>query len=189
MKQLHQKFVEIFLSTIKFLKFSSDDALRNFNIPNRFQMILKAQRIVDKDNAIHKVKAKIETLQKEIKELYVLFKPLIEKGFPPFWDENNCLLKKEAYNNFLVQKRNDHSQFENMEGNLKGETIVEKLDDIFDFLGQIRKFKLPPPLIEEYIDLEIEARHLVNIELLRKSQFQEIIKLAVKPVGAILIMQ
>ena len=108
---------------------------------------------------------------------------------PPFWDENNCLLKKATYDNFLVQKRNDHSQFENMEGNLKGETIVEKLDDIFDLLGQIRKVKLPPPLIEEYINLEIEARQFVNIELLRKSQFQEIIKLAVKPVGVIPITQ
>ena len=150
-------------------------------------MKLKAQRIVDKDNAIHKVKEKIETLQKEIKEFYVLFKPLIEKGLPPFWDENNCLLKKEVYDNLLVQKRNDHSQFENMEGNLKGETIVEKIDDIFDL--QIRKVKLPPPLIEEYIDLEIKARQLVNIELLSKSQFQEINKLAVKPVGVIPITQ
>ena len=158
LQQLHQKPVEIFLSSIKFLKFSSNDSLRNFNIQDIFQMILKSQRIVDKDSAIHKVIAKIEILQKEIKEFYDLFRPLIEKGLPPFWDENNCLLKKEVYDNLLVQKRNDHSQFENMEGNLKGETIVEKLDNIFDLLGQIRKVKLPPPLIEEYIDLEIDAR-------------------------------
>ena len=94
MQQLHQNPIEKVLSSIKFLKFYSDDALRNFNIPNIFQMILKSQRIVNKDNAIQKVKAKIETMQKEIKEFYVLFKPLIEKGLPPFWDENNCLLKK-----------------------------------------------------------------------------------------------
>ena len=72
---------------------------------------------------------------------------------------------------------------------MKGKTIFEKLDDIFDLPGQIRKVKLPPPLIEEYIDLEIEARYLVNIELLNKSQFQEIIKLVVKLVGVIPIMQ
>ena len=74
-------------------------------------MILKAQRIVDKDNTIHKVKAKREILQREIKQFYVLFMTLIEKGFPPFWDENNCLLKKEAYDNLLEQKRHDHFQF------------------------------------------------------------------------------
>ena len=73
-----------------------------------------------------------------------------------------------------------------LKGNLKGETIVEKLDDIFDLLGQIKKVKLPPPLIEEYIDLEIESRQLENIELLSKSQFQEINKLEIKPVGVFL---
>ena len=35
-QQLHQKLVENVLSSIKFLKFSSDDALRNFNIPDIF---------------------------------------------------------------------------------------------------------------------------------------------------------
>ena len=53
-----------------------------------------------------------------------LFKPLIEKGLPQFWDEDNALLNKEDYDNLLVLKRNDHSQFENMEGNLIGEVVV-----------------------------------------------------------------
>ena len=82
---------------------------------------------------------------------------MIEKGLPHFWDEDNCLLKKEDYDNLLVQKRNDHSQFENLEGNLRGEVVAEKLGDIFDLLNQVRKVNFPPPLIEEYIDLEIES--------------------------------
>lgn len=41
-------------------------------------------------------------------EAPTLFKPLIEKGLPHFWDENNYLLKKEAFDNLLVQRRNDH---------------------------------------------------------------------------------
>ena len=56
----------------------------------------------------------------------------------------------------LGQKRNDHSHFENMEGNLKGEVIVEKLVDTFDLLSQIKRVKLYSS-IEEYIDLQIEA--------------------------------
>ena len=58
---------------------------------------------------MQKVKAKTKGLQKKIKEFYYLFKPLIDKGFPPFWDENNYLLQKEVYHNLLLQKRNDHS--------------------------------------------------------------------------------
>ena len=42
------------------------------------------------------------------------------------------MLQKETNDNLLVQKRNDHSQFENLEGNLRGEVIVVKLGQIFD---------------------------------------------------------
>ena len=114
-----------------------------------------------------------------------MFKPLIEKGLPHFWDENNCLLQKETYDNLLVQKRNDHSQFENLEGNLRGEVIVEKLGEIFYLFNQVRRVKFPSPLIEEYIDLEIEAQQLMNIKLPRKNQFKKVIKMIVKPVGVI----
>ena len=118
-------------SVIKFLKFSSDESLRAFMIPDRFQMIHSIQRIIDKDKILQKVIAKIEELQKEIKEVYSLFKPLIEKGLPHFWDEDNVVLKKEDYDNLLVQRRNDHSQFENMEGNLRGDVILQKLGNGF----------------------------------------------------------
>ena len=83
--------------------------MRAFKIQDRIQTIHLIQRIVDKDIALQKVKMKIEGLQKEIKDVYSLFKPLIEKGLPHFWDENNCLMKKEDYDNLLVKKKNDHS--------------------------------------------------------------------------------
>ena len=176
-------------SVIKFLKFSSDEALRAFKIHDRFQMIHSVQKIVDKDIAMQKVKLKIEELQKEIKDVYSLFKPLIEKGLPHFWDEDNCLLRKEDYDNLLVQKRNDHSQFENLEGNLRGEVMVEKLGDIFYLFNKVKHVNFPPPLIQEYIDLEVEAQQLVNIELPSKIHFKEVIKMVVKPIGVIPITQ
>ena len=118
-------------SVIKFLKLSFDEALRAFKIHQIFQMIHSVHNSVDKDIAMQKVKLKIEELQKEIKDVYSLFKPLIEKGLPHFWDEDNCLPKKENYDNLLVQKRNDHSQLENLEGNFRGEVVVENHGDIF----------------------------------------------------------
>ena len=121
-------------------------------------MIHSIQRIIDKDIALLKVKLKIEDMQKEIKDFYSLFKPLIDKALPHFWDENNYLLKKEGYDNLLVQRRNDHSQFENLEGNIRGEVMVETLGDSFDIFNQVRRVNFPSPLIDEYIDLETEAR-------------------------------
>ena len=138
---------------------------------------------------MQKVTSEIKDFQKEIKDVYSLFKPLIEKWLPHFWDENNYLLKKEAYDNLLVQRRNDHWQLENLKGNLRGEVVVEKLGDTFNIFNQVRRVEFPSPLIEEYIDLEIEAHQLMHIELPSKNQFKEVIKMAVKPVGVILITQ
>lgn len=108
---MHKDPVPKAQSVIKFLNFSFDDALRDFKIHDKFQMIHLVQKIIDKDIALQKFKVKIEELQKELKEVYSLFKPVIEKGLPHFWDEDNALLKKEDYDNLLVQRRNDHSQF------------------------------------------------------------------------------
>lgn len=154
---MHKDQVPKDQSVIIFLKFSSNESLRAFKIPDRFQMIHLVQRIIDKDIAMQKVKVKIEEFQKEIKEVYSLFKPLIEKGLPHFWDEDNALLKKEDYDNLLVRGRNDHSQFENLEGNLRGEVVVQKLGNVFDIFNLIKQVNFSP-LIEEYIDLEIEAQ-------------------------------
>ena len=77
----------------------------------------------------------------------------------------------------------------NLEGNLRGEAMVEKLGDIFNLFNQVRQVNFPPPLIEEYIDLEIESQQLVNIELPSKSHFKEVIKMEVKIVGIIPIIQ
>ena len=89
---IHKELVGKALSVIKFLKFSSDEALRDFKIQDRFQMIHTVQKIVDKDNAMQRVKEKTKDLQKEIKEINSLFKPLIEKWLPHLCDGNNCLL-------------------------------------------------------------------------------------------------
>lgn len=98
-------------------------------------------------------------------------------------------MKKDDYDNLIVLRRNDHSQFEKLEGNIKGEVVVQKLGNAFDLFNLVRQVKFPPPLIEKYIDLEIEAQQLVNIELTSKNHFKEVIKLAVKPTGVIPITQ
>ena len=67
--------------------------------------------------------------------------------------------------------------------------MVHKLGNVFDLFNLVREVNFPPPLIEEYIDLEIEAQQLVNIELPSKNHFKDVIKLEVKLVGVIPITQ
>ena len=57
---------------------------------------------------------------------------------PHFWDFENNLLKKEQFDDLLVNKRNDHSNFEDLEGNIRGEAIVVKLGCLFNLLNMAR---------------------------------------------------
>ena len=61
---IHKDLITKAHFVIKFLKFSSDEALRGFKMQDMFQMIHSIQRIIDKDIALQKVKLKIEDLQK-----------------------------------------------------------------------------------------------------------------------------
>ena len=64
---------------MNFLKFSSDEAWHAFKVNDQFQTLMLFKRVIDKDEMIGKVKNRSEALQNEIKEIYSLFKPLIEK--------------------------------------------------------------------------------------------------------------
>jgi len=92
---VHKDPIEKAQMIINFLKFSSDEALHAFKVNDRFQTLMLVKRVIDKDEMIKKVKNRSEALQKQIKDIYSLFKPLIEKGMPHFWDVDNRLLKKE----------------------------------------------------------------------------------------------
>ena len=84
---------------------------------------------------------------------------------PHFWDVENRLLKKERYEDLIVKKRNDHSNFEDLEGNLRGEVLVAKLGDLFDLLNMARRVKLSKPMLKDYIKLELLALQLKEIML------------------------
>lgn len=185
MGHLHKEPVEKAQSVINFLKFSSDEALQAFKVTERYQTIMLVKRVLDKDELMRKVHNRTEVLQKQIKEIYAIFKPLIEKGLPHFWDTENKLLKKEQYEDLIVSKRNDHSNFEDLEGNLRGEVLVAKLRDVFDLLNMARRVKLPKSFAEDYINLEILAIQMKEVMFPTRNQFKELIKMDAKPLGMI----
>ena len=182
---IHKEPVEKALSVINFLKFSSDEALQAFKVTDRYQTIILVKRVINKNELIRKMHNRTEPLQKEIKEIYTIFKPLIEKGLPHFWDLENRLLKKEQYEDLIVSKRNDHSNFEDLEGNLRGEVLVAKLGDVFDLLNMARRVKLPKPVAEDYINLEILAIQMKEVMFPTRNRFKELIKMAAKSLGLI----
>ena len=84
-----------------------------------------------------------------------------------------------------MTKRTDHSQFDDLEGNLRGEVLVVKLGDIFVLLNMAKRIKLPSPKVEEYINRELLAIQMKNLMLPTRNQFNELSKMAAKPIGLI----
>jgi hypothetical protein len=177
---VHKEPVEKAQSIINFLKLSSDEALQGFKVNDRFQTIMLVNKVVDKDEIIRKMKSKSEALQKEIKDIYSLFKPLIYKGMPHFWDVENRLLKKEKFDDLLINKRNGHSNFEDLEGNIRGKVIVVKLGDLFDLLNMAKRINFPKHVVEDYINLELLAIQMMEIVLPTRNHFKELAKMAAK---------
>ena len=84
-----------------------------------------------------------------------------------------------------MAKRNDHSSFEDLEGNLRGEVLVAKLGDAFELLNMIRKITFPQIEVEEYINLEILSIQMKDLMLPTKNHCKELIKMVVKTLGLI----
>ena len=129
---------------------------------------------------IQKVHDKSKVLQEEIKIVYAIFKPLMDRGLPYFWDIENKLLKKDQYDNLIFNKRNDHSNFEDLEGNLRGEVLVVKLGYVFDLLNMVKRITFPQLEVEEYINLEILSIQMKDLMFPTKNHFKELIKMVVK---------
>ena len=144
---------------------------------------MSLQRVIEKEELIQRVHDKIKVLQEEIKTVYAIFKPLMDRGLPYFWDTENRLLKKDQYYNLLVNKRNDHSNFEDLEGNLRGEVLVVKLGDKFDLFNMVKRITFPQSKVEEYINLEVLSIQMKDRMLPTKNQFKEFIKMVVRPLG------
>ena len=103
---------------------------------------------------------------------------MFDKGLPTFWYNNDSLFKKEYYDNHLAQQRVNHDKFQDMEGTLKGEDILNKLEDDYDILSQLNHIRksLPPISFSNCMELEVLAREIQAYNVPSKAQWMEIDK-------------
>jgi hypothetical protein len=73
----------------------------------------------------------------------------------------------------------DHSKFENVEENLKGETLVEHLLIDFKILKQFKTMNIGLPFMKysSYIDLEILIKEMMDYDTPSDLQWKEIVRL------------
>jgi hypothetical protein len=89
------------------------------------------------------------------------------------------LYDREEYNDYLNQRKMDHSKFENLEENMKGATLVEHLITNFEILNQFKAVKLGLPIMSYAccIDLEILIKEMTEYDIPYDWQWKEIVQL------------
>ena len=124
------------------------------------------------------VKSLAKEMKIEIEDFYKKFKPLFDKGLPTFWYNNDRLFNKDDYDDLLAQQRVNHDNFQDMEGIIKGEEILNKLEDDFDILCQIKNIRkiLPPISFSKCVELEVIAWEMKSYTVPSKAQWMEVDK-------------
>ena len=64
----------------------SDDLANRYNIQNRVAIIYGARKVIAKHRMLDTVQAKIGIIEHKVKEVIKLFKLLVDRGIPLFWE-------------------------------------------------------------------------------------------------------
>jgi hypothetical protein len=106
-------------------------------------------------------------MEQSVQEFKDLFEELFIKGLPPFWDGKGTFYDREEYNARLTQCIMDHSKFETLGENLKGDTLVEHMITGFEIMNQFKVVKLGFLVIPyaSCIDLEILIKEMTNYDI------------------------
>ena len=97
-------------STI-FLSSLSDNLANWYGIQNMVVVFSEDRKVIAKHRMLETVQAKIEVIEHKVREVISLFKLLVDRGIPFFWEEKGPLLSQKEYREHLVQCQLDNGKF------------------------------------------------------------------------------
>ena len=100
--EVQRRPAEIEKNDVDFLSALLDDLASQYNIKNRVAIISGARKVIAKHRMLDTVQAKIGIIDHKVKEVIRLFKPLVDRGIPFFWEEKGPLLSLKDYLERLV---------------------------------------------------------------------------------------
>ena len=108
----------------------------------------------------------METVQTKM-EVVKLFKTLMSRGLPFFWEEMDPLPYQKDYKECLVNYRLDHSKFRDMQQALSGKVIFDKLANDFELWFDFKAMcsKVPKASYLEVMELKAQAYDMVVVHL------------------------
>ena len=116
--EVQRRPLETAENAINFLSSFSDDSTNRYGIQKRVVVVSRARKVVAKHRMLEIVRAKIEAIEHKVLKVIKLFKPLVIKVLPFFWEEKGPLLSQKEYREYLVHCRLDNSKFGYMQQSL-----------------------------------------------------------------------
>ena len=112
------------------------------------------------------VEAKWNFMPKQADDFTVLFKPLVQRGLPFFWEEKGPMLSHKEYYDRFVECKKEHRKFEDMaQQSLSGTTVIKKLSGEFELLIDFKPLctRLPMPSYLENLELGVLSEEMVKL--------------------------
>ena len=88
---MNKRSAKVAKNAIEFLSSLSDDLVSKYGIQNIVAIISGARKVIAKHRILYTVLAKIGIIDHKVKDVFKLFKPLVDRGVPFFWDEKGPL--------------------------------------------------------------------------------------------------
>ena len=96
-----------------------------------------------------------------------LFKPLVDRGIPFFWEEKGPLLSQKEYWECMVQCRLENNKFGDIQKSLSGKIVFYKLASEFELLYDFKATcaEFPKTSYPEMMELKAHAFDMVMATL------------------------
>jgi hypothetical protein len=102
---------------------------------------------------------------------------MVEKGLPECWDKKGNLFSLQNYQQFFIKSREDTSKFRGITGMLKGQIIVDLLDEDFFLLWKLRNLFVITPTYERYTEVDISYKKMMTFKYPTKQDWDRLIQL------------
>ena len=107
---MKKRSIEVAKNAIEFLRSLSDNLVSKYGIQKKVATISGARKVIAKHRMLDTTLTKIDIIDHKVKEVIKLFKPLVDRGVPLFWEENGPLLSQNDYLGKLVSCRSENSK-------------------------------------------------------------------------------
>ena len=128
---MERKPLNITQNALNFLNSLTYKKLQDIGIKYRVAIVLWSKKFINKHRLMKVVQDKANKMSSQINDFRHAFKELFEDDLPSFWDEEGRLFSQEHYHSLLVQRRMDHSKFDDLVKGLTGKVIMDKLTEDF----------------------------------------------------------